>query len=134
MTTLVYPVYFSSFWSIRFLLRSLRSILVQFSLLPSIQSIWSTFVQFRIFGPLCPLRSIWSNSVHYTSLLSIWSNSVYLLKNEKWQVLVERTINYLSNINCNYRISFGYHNNLLKKMRIWIITLKLKNFNCTKRN
>ena len=31
-------------------------------------------------------------------------------------------INHLSNINCNYVMSFDYHNNLLKKMRI----LKLK--------
>ena len=28
-------------------------------------------------------------------------------------------INYLSNINCNYVINFDYHDNLLKRMRIW---------------
>ena len=78
-----------------------------------IQSIQSTFVQFGIFSPFCPLRSIWSNLVPFSSLRSIWSNLVYLLKNKKRQVLVENTINYLSNINCNYRISLGYHNNLL---------------------
>ena len=31
-------------------------------------------------------------------------------------------INHLSNINCNYVISFDYHDNLLKRIRI----LKLK--------
>ena len=31
-------------------------------------------------------------------------------------------------------VSFGYHNIILKRIRIWIITLKLKNFNCTKVN
>ena len=87
---LIYFVHFGPIWSI----------LVQFSLL---QSILSTSVQFCIFSQFYPLQSI-------------WSNSVYLLKNGKRQVLVESTINYLSNINCNYRISFGYHNNL-KKMR-----------------
>ena len=99
---LVYPVYFGPFWSIQSTsftsvqFGPLRSILVQFSL----------------------LRSIWSNSVYFSTLRSIWSNSVYWLKNGKRQVLVENTINYLSNINCIYRISFSYHNNLLKKMRI----------------
>ena len=39
-------------------------------------------------------------------------------------------INYLSNFNCNYVISFDYHDNLLKRMG----NLKLKNFGCTKRN
>ena len=71
-----------------------------------IQSIWSTYVQFCIFSQFCPLRS---NLIHFSSLRSIWSNSVYLLKNGKRQVLIESTINYLSNINCNYRISFGYY-------------------------
>ena len=106
-TTLVYPVYFGQFWFIRSTsftsvqFGPLWSILVQFSLL---QSILSTSVQFCIFSQFYPLQSI-------------WSNLVYLLKNGKGQVLVESTINYLSNFNCNYRISFGYHNNLLKKMR-----------------
>ena len=31
-------------------------------------------------------------------------------------------------------VSFGYHNIILKRIRIWIITLKLKNFNCIKVN
>ena len=52
---------------------------------------------------------------------------------DSWTPL-ESTINYLNNINCIYIISFGYHNTLLKKMRIRIITLKLKNFISTKRN
>ena len=39
-------------------------------------------------------------------------------------------IYYLSNINCNYVISFNYYDNLLKRM----INLKLKNFISTKRN
>ena len=39
-------------------------------------------------------------------------------------------INYLSNFNCNYVISFDYHDNLLKRMG----NLKFKNFGCTKRN
>ena len=34
-----------------------------------------------------------------------------LLKNEKVQVWVESSMNYLNNINCNYMISFGYYNN-----------------------
>ena len=39
--------------------------------------------------------------------------------------------NYLSNITCNYMISFNYHDNYpLKRM----VNLKLKNFNCTKRD
>ena len=121
---LVYPVYFGPFWSIQSTsftsvqFGPLRSILVQFSLFRSIRSIWFTSVQFGIFNPFSLLRSIWSNSVYFSSLRSIWSNSVYWLKNGKRQVLVENTINYLSNINCIYRISFSYHNNLLKKMRI----------------
>jgi len=42
---------------------------------------------------------------------------VYLLKNGNRQVWVESTINYLSNINCNYMLSFDYHDNLLNRMR-----------------
>ena len=39
-------------------------------------------------------------------------------------IYLNLSINYLSNNNCNYMISFDYHDNLLK-------ILKLKNFSCT---
>ena len=99
----------------------------------SIRSIHSTAVQFGPFGQFSPLRSIhpnliytvnlglfspiWSTSIYLVHFRLLWSNSVYLLKNGKIQVWVECTINYLNNINCNYMISFDYHNKLLKIMR-----------------
>ena len=39
-------------------------------------------------------------------------------------------INYLSNINCKFVMRFGYHDNLLKRMRIWnlkILVVEKKN-------
>jgi len=45
-------------------------------------------------------------------------------------VWFKSTINYLSNINCNYIINFDYHDNLIKGMR----NLKLKIFSSIKRN
>ena len=94
----------------------------------SIRSVCSTAVQFGPFGQFSPLQSIRSNLIHTvhlglfspiwpTSIYSVHfrslrSNLVYLLKNGKIQVSVESTINFLSNINCNYMISFCYHNKL----------------------
>ena len=102
----------------------------------SIRSIRSTVVQFGPFGQFSPLQSIQSNlthtvhlgifspiwptsiySVHLVNFKPLRSNSLYLLKNGKIQVWVESTINYLSNINYNYMINFGYYNKLLKRMR-----------------
>ena len=86
----------------------------------SLWSIPSNSVHYGLFGSFNLIRSILSTSVYLVHLLyfrSLRSNSVYLLKNGKIQVQIESTINYLSNINCNYMISFSYHNNLLKKMR-----------------
>ena len=123
-------VYFNS-------IRFICSIVVQFGPLDQFSPLWSIWsnlihmVHLRLFSPIWSIRSTSIYLVHFRSL---WSTSMYLLKNGKIQVCIESTINYLSNINYNYMISFGYHNILLKKMRIWIITLKLKNFNCTKRN
>ena len=91
---------------------------VYFNLL---RSIWSCSVQFNPFGPFGLLQSIASTLVHSVNLTyfkSLLSNLVYLLKNEKIQVSVETTINYLRSTNCNYMISFDYHNNLFKRMRI----------------
>ena len=75
---------------------------------------------------ICPIQSIWSNlihSIHFGLFALIRSISIHFglirctyIRMKKRQVLVESTINYLSNINCNYRISFGYYNNLLKRM------------------
>ena len=120
-------VYFNS-------IRSIHSTAVQFGPLSQFSPLWSIrsnlihMIHLGLFSP------IWSTSIYLVHFRSLRSNSTYLLKNGKIQVWVESTINYLKNINCNYMISFGYHNILLKRMRIWIITLKLKNFNCTKRN
>ena len=117
-------VYFNS-------IRSIRSTAVQFGPLGLFSPLWSirsNLIHMILFSP------IWSTSIYLVHFRSLRSNSTYLLKNGKIQVWVESIINYLNNINCNYMISFGYHNILLKRMRIWIITLKLKNFNCTKRN
>ena len=115
-------------------IRSIRSTAIQFG--PLVNS-----VHFDLFGPITvhlglfsPIWSIRSTSVYLVHFRSLRSNSMYLLKNGKIQVWVESTIYYLSNINCNYMINFGYHSILLKRMRIWIITLKPKSFNCTKRN
>ena len=63
-------------------------------------------------GPLRSIRFISSISEHFNPIQCIY------LKNGKIQVWVDSTINYLSNINCNFMISFSYHNNLLKRMRI----------------
>ena len=100
----------------------------------SIQSNLFHLVIFCLFSPFGPHRSNLVCLVHFVHLSLLRSNLVYLLKNEKIQVWVDSTVNYFSNINCNYKKSFCYHNNLLKRMRIWIITLKLKNFSCTNRN
>ena len=112
-------------------IRSIRSTSVNLVQFNQFQSIRSTSVQFGTFFQFNPLKSIQSSlvySVYLVHFKSLRKNLMYLLKNWKIQVWVE------SNINCNYMIFFYYHNNLLKRMRIWIITLKLKNFNCTKRN
>ena len=116
-------VYFNS-------IRSIRS-LGQFSPLWFIRSNLIHIVHLGLFSPIWCIPSTSISLAHFRSLRS---NSMYLLKNDKIQVWVKSTINYLNNINCNYMISFGYHNILLKRMRIWIITLNLKNFNDTKRN
>ena len=116
----VYLVQFSPFGS----LRSISVHSVYFNQFRLIQSNWSITSNSVQFGPFCPIRSIRSiqstqvYSVHLIYFRSLHSNSMYLLKNGKIQVWVEGTINYLSNINCNYMISFSYHNNLLKRMRI----------------
>ena len=125
----VHLVQLNLFWSIQSTsvlcdpLRSIPSNSVHSVCFSPIWSIQSTLVYSVQFGPL---RSTLACSVHLIYFRSLWSNSVYLLKNGKKQVWVESTINYLSNI--------GYCNNLLKRMRIRIINLKLKNFNCSKRN
>ena len=85
-------------------------------------------VYLGLFSPLRSIRSIWSISDHFDPI-----QCTYLRKWKK-KVWVKSSTNYFNNISCNYMISFGYHNNLLKRMRIWIIILKLKNLNCTKRN
>ena len=105
-----------------------------------VSPVWSTMVYPVYFGPFDLLFSLRSKSVYFSLFGPHLSNSVYLvhsihfdpfgiipsilahfgpfslvqyilLKNGKRQVLIESTINYLSNINCNYRISFGFHNN-----------------------
>ena len=44
--------------------------------------------------------------------LSLYQNTIYMA------TYLNVPINYLSNINCNYVISFDYYDNLLKRMRI----------------
>ena len=44
--------------------------------------------------------------------LSLYQNTIYMA------MYLNVPINYLSNINCNYVISFDYYDNLLKRMRI----------------
>ena len=139
-------IYFGPIWSTSVqlgpfsLLQSIQSKLVYLdhllncSLLQSIQSHLVHFVQFGLIRSLRfnlvhsvhlslfnPIWSIWSISIYSTYLVyfkSLGSNSVYLLKNRKIQVWVKCIINYMININCNYMISFCYHNNLLKRIRI----------------
>ena len=134
----------------------LWSFTVQFSPFDLFRSLWSNLinlghfqsnsVHFGLFDPFGPHLSNLTyliHSVDFSPFGLIWSIFVHFslfgpirctyLRMEKWQILVKSTINYLSNINCNYRISFSYHNNPFKKMRIWIIPLKLKNFSCTKK-
>ena len=41
-------------------------------------------------------------------------------------IYLNLSTNYLSNNNCNYMVSFDYHDNPLKRMKI----LQLKNFSC----
>ena len=96
-------------------IRSIWFTSVYFSLL---RSIWSYSVQFSPFGLLRSIVSTLVHSVNLTYFKSLLSNLVYLFKNEKIQVWVETTINYLCSTNCNYMISFYYHNNLFKRMRI----------------
>ena len=69
-------------------------------------------IQFGLFGPIGPFSLFGPfqiTSVHF---------GIPLLTHGKIQVWVESTIDYLSNINCNYMINFGYHSNLLQRMRI----------------
>ena len=107
------------------LLRSIWSILVYFG---SFCPIWSILVHlanlvhsvhFNLFGPIWSIRSIQVYSVQFGLLQSIWSildhfgpNWCTYLRMEKIQIWVE------SIINCNYMISFDYHDNLLKRTRI----------------
>ena len=94
------------------LFRSIRSVSVNFDYFGPLHLIRSIQVQFGSSRTLQTIQSIWSNlvhsvySVHLVYFRSLWSYSVYLLKNEKIKSLVESTINYLSNINCNYTLSF----------------------------
>ena len=113
-------VHFSQFWSNSVHFNSIRSIhstavqfgpFSQYNQLLSIRSNLIHMVHLGLFNP------IWSTSIYLVHFKSLQSNSVYLLKNGKIQVWVKSTINYLSNINCSYMISFGYHNKLLKRMR-----------------
>ena len=124
----VHLIHFSLFWSI-------RSTLINPCMFGSLWSILSNLdhsIHFGLFNsiwPTRPLISIRTNLVYSIYLVyfrSLWSNSVYLLKNGKIQVWIESITNYLRNISCNYMISFCYLNNVLKKLRIWIINLKLK--------
>ena len=58
------------------------------------------------------------HSVHFAPFGPFRSILVHLSKSEKKKKLwVESTSSYLSNINCNYMISFNYHDNLFKKIR-----------------
>ena len=70
------------------------------------------------FGPLQ------SSLVRFISVQSIMVNfnpfcCTYLKLGEKkgldWEFYI--AINYLSNIHCNYMISFNYHDNLLKRIK-----------------
>ena len=99
---------------------------VHFGILGPIQAIWSNSVYCIQFGPFYPFDLFRFTLVHLEYLLKNGNNlflftSVQfevLLKNGQRQVWVKSTINCLSNINCNYMIIFGYHNNFLKWMRI----------------
>ena len=88
----------------------LWSILVKFNSLRSIRFICPTSVQFGILGPFGLIQSI---SVHFSRFGQIWCTYLRMEKDKFWL----RVLYYLSNINCNYRISFCYHNNLLKKIK-----------------
>ena len=121
-----------------------QSASIQFSSFDLLQSIWSTwfasvyFVHSLYFDQVNPFRA---NLVHYAQFNAIWSilsksvntvylvhlvyfrslqsNSMYLLKKGKKKKFGLRVVPIIfNNINCNYMISFGYHNNLLKRMRI----------------
>ena len=86
----------------------------QFSIISGIQiEPQCTLVNSSCLDNFSPIWSIWSNLVHFVhvglfcpfGLFQITSvNCNY--KNERIQVWVESIINYLSNINCNYIISF----------------------------
>ena len=95
---------------------------VHFGILGPIQSIRSNSVYCIQFGPFCPFGLFQFTLVHLEYLLKN-GNKLFLftsvqfgvlLKNGQRQVWVKSTINCLSNINCNYMIIFGYHNNFLK--------------------
>ena len=116
-STQIYSIQFGPYGPPRSILSNL-AYMVQLGLFSLIWSTQSTQVYSIQFGPFSPFRSIRSNLAHSVNFRSLQSNLVYLLKHGKIQIQVENTINYLSNINCNYIISFGYHNNLLKRMRI----------------
>ena len=103
----VHLVYFGQFGPVH----SIWFTLVYFGQFGLVQSNRSNLVHSVYLGLFCPIWSIGftlTYLVHFIYFISLWFNSVYLLKNRKIQVWVDRAINYLININCNYKISFSY--------------------------
>ena len=110
----VHLVYFDKLSPIQ----SIRSISIQFGQSILLWSNLAYLVNSIHVDLFCPIGFTLVHSIYLVNFRSFRSNLVCLQKNGKIRVLVKSTINYLSYINCNYIISFGCHNNLIKRMRI----------------